>query len=211
MDMRKYIREIRKNTAGMERGEKVEYILTYYWYHILGMAATVGLVLFLIIHFGFREDPPLFTCVMVNQEINYARDEEVEEDFSEYSGIDMERMEIDSDYNISYADVKLEGINESSYEKFFFKWQNEELDAVVMPESFYEYCKELGGKFQSLEEWNTEGFSMYEDEENAAVYVENTALTRYLENETGEKLLLTFPDTGHHEEECRMFLDFIRK
>ena len=30
-----YIREIRKNTAGMNRREKGEYILTYYWYHIL--------------------------------------------------------------------------------------------------------------------------------------------------------------------------------
>ena len=72
--MRHYIREIRENTAGMSPRDKAEYILTYYWYHILGIAAAAGLVLFLIIHFGFREAPPLFTCAMVNQEINYERD-----------------------------------------------------------------------------------------------------------------------------------------
>lgn len=212
MIMRHYIREIRKNTVGMNRREKAEYILTYYWYHILGAAAAVCLILFLIIHFGFREDPLLFTCALVNQEINFERDGQMEEDFSEASGIDEARMDINSDYNISYGDVKLEGINESSYEKFFFKWQNRELDAVIVPESFYEYCKEVGGTFRNLEGWNTEGFTLYEDSGDiTAVEVEDTMLTGYLENETGEKLLLAFPDTGQHEDECRAFLDFIRR
>ena len=122
--MRHYIREIRENTSGMSPRDKAEYILTYYWYHILGVAAAAGLVLFLIIHFGFREDPPLFTCALVNQEINFTRDEEIEKDFSADSGIDEGRMEINSDFNIAYGNLELEGINESSYEKFFFKWQN---------------------------------------------------------------------------------------
>ena len=69
----------------------------------------------------------------------------MEKNFSKASGIDVNRMDINSDYNISYGDMHLEGINESSYEKFFLKWQNGELDAVILPESFYEYCKELGG------------------------------------------------------------------
>ena len=211
MTMRHYIREIRKNTAGMNLREKGEYILSYYWYHILGVIGAVCLILFLIIHFGFREDPPLFTCALVNQEINFTRDEEIEKDFSAASGIDEERMEINSDFNISYGDLELEGINESSYEKFFFKWQNKELDAVVLPESFYEYCEELGGTFRSLESWDTEGFVLYKDKGIVtAVEVENTAFSQYLENKTGEPLLLAFPDTGQHEEECQAFLDFIR-
>ena len=210
--MRHYIREIRENTAGMSPRDKAEYILTYYWYHILGVAAAAGLVLFLIIHFGFREAPPLFTCAMVNQEINYERDGELEKVFSEASGIDPDRMDINSDFNISYGDTKLEGVNESSYEKFFFKWQNEELDAVVLPESFYQYCRELGGTFRSIAGWDTEGMSVYEDGgEATAVDVAETSLAGYLENETGERLLLAFPDTGGHEEACREFLDFIRR
>lgn len=210
--MRNYIREIRENTAGMQRQEKAEYILTYYWYHILGLAAAVGLVLFLIIHFGFREAPPLFTCVMVNQEINFARDEEMEEGFAGMSGIDKERLEINSDFNISYKDTKLEGVNESSYEKFFFKWQNKELDAVIMPESFFEYCKELGGGFYSLDRWDTEGLPIYaSDGVPMAVKAEETGLADYLENGADETLLLVFPDTGQHLEECGEFLKFIQE
>ena len=85
MIMRHYIREIRKNTVGMSRREKAEYILTYYWYHILGVVAAVCLILFLIIHFGFREEPPLFTLVLVNKENNFDRDGQMEESFSEAS------------------------------------------------------------------------------------------------------------------------------
>ena len=209
--MRHYIRKIRENTAGMSVRNKVEYILTYYWYHILGIAAAVGLVLFLIIHFGFREAPPLFTCAMVNQEINYERDGELEKAFSEASGIDPDRMDINSDFNISYGDTKLEGVNESSYEKFFFKWQNKELDAVILPESFYRYCREMGGTFRSIAGWDTEGMSVYEDDgEITAVDVEDTLLAEYLDNETRERLLLAFPDSGEHEEVCRHFFDFIK-
>src|SRR5699024_2646979 len=127
------------------------------------MVAAECLILFLIIHFGFREEPPLFTCALVNQEINFTRDEEIEKDFSADSGIDEGRMEINSDFNIAYGNLELEGINESSYEKFFFKWQNGELDAVVLPESFYEYCRDLGGVFRNLKNWNTEGFTLYEE------------------------------------------------
>ena len=211
MTMGHYIREIRENTAGMNRWEKGEYILSYYWYHILGVIGAVCLILFLIIHFGFREDPPLFTCALVNQEINFSRDEEIEKDFSIDSGIDEERMEINSDFNISYGDLELEGINESSYEKFFFKWQNKELDAVILPESFYRYCREMGGTFRSIAGWDTEGMSVYEDDgEITAVDVEDTLLAEYLDNETGERLLLAFPDSGEHEEVCRHFFDFIK-
>ena len=74
--MKSYFAKIRENTAGMNGREKADYVLTYYWYHILGFAAALGLVLFLIIHFGFRQAPPVFTCVLVNQDINFARDQE---------------------------------------------------------------------------------------------------------------------------------------
>ena len=39
----------------------------------------------------------------------------------------------------------------------------------------------------------------------------DTSLAGYLDNETGERLLLAFPDTGEHEDSCREFLDFIRR
>jgi len=208
--MKNYIREIRKNTEGMTGKERAEYICAYYWYHLLGAAAIFCLVIFLIIHFGFGEEQPLFTCVMVNQRIDQSRDEQMEEEFADSSDIEDERIIFDSDFNISYGDVQLEGINESSYEKFFFKWQNQELDAVIMPESFYQYCKELGGSFRSLDEEEIQGLPVYRDEGTpTAIKAEETCLSKYLDNETGEMLLLAFPDTGKHEKECREFVDFL--
>ena len=54
--------------------------------------------------------------------------------------------------------------------------------------------------------------SVYEDGgEATAVDVAETSLAGYLDNETGERLLLAFPDTGGHEEACREFLDFIHR
>ena len=134
----------------------------------------------------------------------------MEEEFADSSDIEDERIIFDSDFNISYGDVQLEGINESSYEKFFFKWQNQELDAVIMPESFYQYCKELGGSFRSLDEEEIQGLPVYRDEgKPTAIKAEETCLSKYLDNETGEMLLLAFPDTGKHEKECREFVDFL--
>lgn len=103
--MKSYFAKIRENTAGMKGREKADYVLTYYWYHILGFAAALGLVLFLIIHFGFRQAPPVFTCVLVNQDINFARDQELEEAFAKASKLPADRLEIDSDFNLSYGDT----------------------------------------------------------------------------------------------------------
>ena len=210
--MRSFLAQIRKNTANMNGREKAEYVLAYYWYHMLGAAAAVCLILFLIMHFGFPKERPVFTCALVNQDINFARDMELEAAFAKRSELPADLLEVDSDFNISYGDVQLEGINESSYVKFFFKWRNQELDAVLMPESFYKYCKELGGAFYSLDQWDVEGLPVYEEAgKAAAIRAEDTGLAKYLRNETGEPLLLVFPDTGRHQEVCGAFLRFIRE
>ena len=108
------IREIREHTERMDRKQKLEYILTYYWYHLLFVVVSAGLLILLVRHLFFREPPKAFTCVLVNQTVDYARDEELAADFAAVSGIDPERIEIDSDYIFSYGDVKLEAANESS-------------------------------------------------------------------------------------------------
>ena len=48
--------------------------------------------------------------------------------------------------------MRLEGANESSYEKFFFNIAAGVLDAVIMPESFYMYAVEMGVVFEQTEE-----------------------------------------------------------
>lgn len=68
------ISDIRTKTAKMTKGEAFAYVMTYYWYHILGIVAVIGLVIFLPVHFIFGNKKPVFTCVMVNQEISFTRD-----------------------------------------------------------------------------------------------------------------------------------------
>ncbi|MDO4296932.1 MAG: hypothetical protein Q4C59_00465 [Lachnospiraceae bacterium] len=208
--MKNYIEEIHRNTSGMSGKDKRNYILTYYWYHILGIAAAVSLILFLPVHVLFGMEKPEFTCVLVNQKIDYGRDREIGQAFADFTGKAPDRIEVDSDYYLSYGSVKLEGINESSYEKFFFRWRNQELDAVIMPESFYEYCKTLGGGYLDLGNFETGDLPLYEDGETfTAVRVEETGMKEYLLNETGERLLLVFPDNGRNQTECQEFLRFM--
>lgn len=49
------IRNIKETTKEMSRKEKLEYIVTYYWYHILGIVVVFSLIVFGIVHFAFPE------------------------------------------------------------------------------------------------------------------------------------------------------------
>lgn len=84
--LRKYLQDIRTQTAEMPFPQKAEYIITYYWYHMLGIFAAVVLVVFGVVHFGFGEKEPYFSCVLINQPIDYDRDEELEHAFLAYLG-----------------------------------------------------------------------------------------------------------------------------
>lgn len=204
--------EIYRNTEGMNSRDKWAYILTYYWYHLLGIFAFIFLTIFLIVHFAFGMEKPAFTCVLVNQDINHSRDEEIAEALAEETQSDVDDIVIDSDFNISYGDVQLTGANESSYEKFFLKWRNKELDAVILPESFYQYCKEMGGSYVNLDEMDTGSLPLYTDQESGlhtAVLVEQTWLKSSLVNDTDEKLLLVFTEDGENRDMCQKFLTFL--
>lgn len=208
--MKEYLNDIKLKTEYMNLQDKLSYIITYYWYHILGVIIAFSLVIFLIVHFAFGNIKPEFTCVLINQEINYERDNKLKQAFSSDSKIDIKKIVVDSDFNISYGDVQLQGINESSYEKFFFKWINKELDAVILPESFYDYCKQMGGSFIDLNELETGNLALYNDNGiKTAIMIEQTSLNSYL-NEVNENILLVFPDSGQHLEQCQKFIDFIR-
>lgn len=209
--MGKYWKDIKKKTSGMSKGEACSYILTYYWYHILIVVSAVALVLLFAIHYGFGNKKPAFTCIIVNQEMDAVRDQEMADDFAMEAGLLGDRVVIDSDYNFSYGEFRLEGANESSYEKFFFQWQNQEIDAVIMPESFYRHCKEMGGRFRELEEQETEGFTAYMDEGQCrAVVLGNDSFTERVNGKKDEKLLLAFPSSGKHIAAGRSFLEYLR-
>ena len=107
----------------MNRHDKADYILTYYWYHMLIIFSALALTVIFIVHYATYKKPE-FTCVMVNQQIDTQRDNQMTAEFAEFSEMDPKRIEISSNYNFSYGDLKLDDVNESSSERFFLQWRN---------------------------------------------------------------------------------------
>lgn len=201
--LKKWRDDIAEKTYGMARKEKCAYIRMYYWYHILITAAILFLILLFAGHFLFGNRPPRFYCVMVNQPVSSDTLAKMTEAFAGKAGLEESRTVIDSNYIFSYGDVAVTGANESTYEKFFLQWRNEEIDAVILPESFYLFCREMGGGFRSLDPDRLEEFKGYMDDHTCkAVVLGKDALT-------GEDLLLAFPDNGRHREAAEEFLDYM--
>lgn len=203
-------KNIKEQTERMDTKQKAEYILTYYWYHILGVCAFVGLVIFLIVHFAFPEEKPLFTCALVNQKIDYEQDEKFAETFAKSSGISQKQVVFDSDYIISYDGNKQDGNNESSFDKFFFKWSGGELDAVVTNKDFLKYCIEVGGEVYPAEELDTGDLSLCKVDGVSAIELAGTAFSKNLMSEN-EELVVVFPKTGAHLETCQKFVDYLKE
>lgn len=228
--IRKWAEDIKVKTRDMDRDAKVEYVMNYYWYHILLGALMMGLLILGIYHVTWGKKKIDFSMVIVNQEINYARDEGIQDAFAEFAGLPSKHVQVDSDYMISYDGVRLEGINESSFEKFFFSWAAGSIDAIVMPESFYRYCKEQNGTFVELEELlaaagadGQGGISaetaeavqngqkkifLQEDERCMGVYVEETGLSEYFIHDEQDPYVLVFPTDLTHKGAAGKFLEY---
>lgn len=211
--MKQYMETIIGNMQCMTRKQRFEYIITYYWYHILGIITMIALILFLFFHINAMGKEQIeFACVLVNQDINFQRDEALRDDFSKFASIDSEKISIDSDYNISYGNIMLNGVNESSYEKLFFKWRNKEIDAIIMPESFYQYCKGLGAVYENPKLLGANGLPLYEDNGSyTAIKVSETILKEYMVDSLQEEMLLVFLSEGKHKENCKQFVSFLNR
>lgn len=44
MILKRYLDAIREKMAGMDKKERVFYVITYYWYHILIIASIIALI-----------------------------------------------------------------------------------------------------------------------------------------------------------------------
>lgn len=214
--IRKWMNDIREKTENMNREQTAEYVFSYYWYHMLLAAIAFGLLILVIYHIGWGDKEKDFTCVLVNQQIDYERDESLEEAFQEVAGMKKKKVEVDSDYLISYGNVQLEDANESSYEKFFFNWMAGEVDAVLMPESFYDFCNKQGGTYTKIEEMlgseeiaEAEEFIYQDQGENVGIYVEDTLLSDYIVSEENDPVLLVFPADSKHKEAGKTFARFV--
>lgn len=214
--LKKWANDIQAKTKNMNRQQKIEYVLTYYWYHILIGALLIGLLILTIYHIGWGKKKMDFSLAAVNQEVDFERDQKLMEEFSEYSLIDCRKIRVDSDYLISYGNRKLEGVNESSYEKFFFNWAANTLDAIIMPESFLKYCKEQNAEVADIKEllgnelktdWKECVFK--ENGRWEGIYIEKTKLEGKFWYNQDDRVILVFPREMKHKEACKQFLEYI--
>lgn len=205
-------KDIKEKTSGMGRKEALAYLFTYYWYHMLAFISVAALIFLFAAHYGFGNKKPLFTCMIVNQETDTGRDLRIRDAFAQDAGILPERVVIDSSYQFSFGQFQIQGVNESSYEKFFFQWGNHEIDAVILPESFYWHCKEMGGDFYALDGIDADGMELYVDEgQGKAVVLGEDRFMETAAGEKGGKLLLAFPISGESTEMRKSFLKFVSR
>lgn len=193
----------------MTKKQRAEYIFTYYKWHILGICAGVGLIIFLIVHFAFPDKEPLFSCALINQRIDYDRDDGLESDFSNYSGIDLDRIDIDSDYNISYPGHEIEDANSGIFDKFFIKYSNGDFDAMITTADFAEYCQQMGAQYTDISEFDTGDLSLYEENGISGIDITQTKIMDKLDISDGDKLLLVFPAEGKHHDSCQKFISYL--
>ncbi len=198
MFFRRWIEDIRTKTKGMSGSERAEYIAEYYWYHILLLFLGIGLVVLIGYHVTAGRRTVSFACVIVNEKTDYERDDALVGRLAEAMNLSPERVRVDSDYHISYTGHIEVGNNESDYEKFFFGWSMGELDAVVMPASFFRYCQGLSGKFRTV---SADGAD--------AVPLGSTQLADVIRESADDPMLIVFPSEGKHEKEAEDFLRYI--
>lgn len=195
--MGRWKQDFQEKTTGMNRQQKLEYIAEYYWPHILGVCIVAGLLVLLVYHVTLGRDRTVFHCVMVNQEVDYERDERIQKEFADYLGVDPKEIGVDSGFGIAYEGNELEGVNRSSYEKFFFNWSVHELDIVIMPESFYEHCLEQDGAFSYVTVLDSQKFMQ---KANLQEPVNADGRT--------ERLILAIPADSGQQKLAKAFLDY---
>lgn len=218
--LKKWIKDIRVKTKNMDRKETIEYIAAYYWYHILIAAVVLIIISIAVYHLAWGKQKKLFTLAIVNQQIDYERDEKLLNQFAESSGINSRKLSVDSDYLFSYGDIELEGVNESSFEKFFLGWSSGFVDAAVIPESLYNYCIKQNGIFTDLEEIYPDILSedseerkqslyMY-NEKYTGIYIEKTKLAKdFIIDDKDPAILVFLGNDNLHVKQCRKFIEFV--
>lgn len=215
---KKWIEDIRVKTKNMDKAQKWEYIMAYYWYHILIAFIVLVIAGIAIYHVTWGNPERLFSLAIVNQRVDYDRDEKLAEEFSISSGIKSRNIMVDSDYLLSYGDIKLDDVQvkESLFEKFFLGWQAGALDAVIMPESFFNYCIGKDGEFTGLLEicpdllnmGSEESFYKYNDV-YTGIYIDKTKIFGDFITDNSDPVILVFIKDGSHLKECRKFIEYV--
>lgn len=216
---KKWIEDIRIKTRDMDKVQKREYIITYYWYHILIAFILLFITGLVIYHLLWGSRKIVFSLAIINQEVDYDRDKKIMEDFSKAYGIKSKNISVDSNYLLSYGDITLDEnsrVNDSLFEKFFFGWNEGAIDAVIMPESFLKYCTSKDGKFigpvvlcTGMKPKEMEEYFYKYNGEYMGIYVNKTNIADNFIDNDKDPLILVFLDNSRHITECMEFAEFI--
>lgn len=211
--VRRWISEIQKNTAGMDRKKKAQYIAEYYWAHFLLLFLAVGAVLLGIYNFTLGKKKVSFECAIVNTATDDERDRNMESQIAKMLDLQAKDVRVDSAYRIAFDDEEdsadpkpvttqknsVGGSDYAGYDKFFFAWGNRELDAVIMPESFLHYCEEIGG------ELNTIGA-----DESTYILLSETKFADEIEDNSDDPMVIVFPKEARHEAKASVLCEKMR-
>ena len=123
--------DIKSNTRGMSRKERLGYIFAYYWLHIFGAVFAVFFIIYFLTHFlfGIKENwiYVTFTNVLTSDEgVNALRD-----DFIEYTGYDLKEKNVVFNANSYFDATTVQGTNNSYFQAFVAMIEAGDLDAVI--------------------------------------------------------------------------------
>ncbi|MDO4804158.1 MAG: hypothetical protein Q4A32_04990 [Lachnospiraceae bacterium] len=125
------IEEIKSNTQGMSRKERLGYIVTYYWLQIGGVIFAVFFLVYFLTHFlfGIKENwiYVTFTNVLTSDEgVNVLR-----KDYIEYAGYDLKEKNVVFNSNSYFDAATVQGTNNNYFQVFAAMVEAGDLDAVI--------------------------------------------------------------------------------
>lgn len=213
--------------AGMTGREKWDYILTYYRAWLLTIVLVIAAAAGTAYHFVFNNAKCEFSCALVNGYMEKG-DVAFSEELDEYFGFQSrkEYAYFDTAYQIAYPGVDNEAADTSFYEKFFLNIRTGSLDVAIVPESFLEYCNTVERVFydvtevlseEQLKTWEPYFVTGKDEEGNEYICGIDISHLKFLQEENisfvndnaGEKVILTFPCNSEHRENCQKFLELL--
>lgn len=210
--------------------DKISYILYNHTAGIVFGIFAICLIVGLGYHFIFNGNNCCFNLAVVNgytSESDIKLSEKLDKVFG-YDG-SKEYTYVDTEYQVSYEydEVNIENTaaDNSFYDKFFLNIRTGQIDAAIVPKSFFDYCNSLGNVFYDVEyvlsdeqsEKLKERFIAGKTDDGEFVngieigecnYLEETGIT-FVDVNSDDSYILVFPINGSHIRKCKEFVDYI--
>ncbi len=209
--------------------EKLDHIWTYYRAWIFSAVFVIAGAVWLVSRYLLDNEECGFSLGLINgymEKGDVALSAELDEFFGFQEGETYAYF--DTAYQFSYTGVENSAGDNSFYEKFFLNIRMGELDAVIMPESFFEYCNDLEPIFCDVrsvlseeQQGAWEDYYVMGQTEDGAAYACGIDISHldyinaegmgFVGENNGEAFILAFPVTGEHRALGGALLRYIEK